>query len=429
MHPTSHLELHELRAYSRVQSLDAVLLGPRERPTLASDLAAWPERLAALLIELPAREIGGQLPPWEQLVELSGLARSRGVRRAPGRRAAVGSARSATRRAATRTSARCSIRVYVSFYKGIGALAGAALAGSAGLHRRGARMAQAHGRHAGAALSRTSHPPRCASTRSSRRCPRGAHAPSRSARRCRDVPGVRILPAAAAGQHVPPPPRARRRTRWPPRATRSPQRERRVDRRPLRARRTPGIVVPGALRRRRPAGASTTRAIAALFGRLVAAPEPRRDDAPRGTGARRFRCNTRATHADLPDARRRCAAGCAPRSWTTRPSPCASSTRSKGRALNAEFRGKDYATNVLTFVYDDEHPRAGDIVLCAPVVRGKRPRRARRWPRTTPTWWSTACCTCRDSTTSAPPTPPPWKRARPRSSRASALPDPYARDG
>ena len=41
----------------------------------------------------------------------------------------------------------------------------------------------------------------------------------------------------------------------------------------------------------------------------------------------------------------------------------------EGRALNSEFRGKDYATNVLTFVYDDEHPRAGDIVLCAPVVR------------------------------------------------------------
>jgi probable rRNA maturation factor len=43
--------------------------------------------------------------------------------------------------------------------------------------------------------------------------------------------------------------------------------------------------------------------------------------------------------------------------------------RIEGRALNAEFRGKDYPTNVLTFVYDDEQPRAGDIVLCAPVVR------------------------------------------------------------
>ena len=40
----------------------------------------------------------------------------------------------------------------------------------------------------------------------------------------------------------------------------------------------------------------------------------------------------------------------------------------EGRALNAEFRGKDYATNVLTFVYDDESARVGDVVLCAPVV-------------------------------------------------------------
>ena len=41
----------------------------------------------------------------------------------------------------------------------------------------------------------------------------------------------------------------------------------------------------------------------------------------------------------------------------------------EGRAINAKFRGKDYATNVLTFVYDDGSPRAGDIVLCAPIVR------------------------------------------------------------
>ncbi len=41
----------------------------------------------------------------------------------------------------------------------------------------------------------------------------------------------------------------------------------------------------------------------------------------------------------------------------------------EGRALNRDFRGKDYATNVLTFVYDDEPlPLSGDIVICAPVV-------------------------------------------------------------
>lgn len=40
----------------------------------------------------------------------------------------------------------------------------------------------------------------------------------------------------------------------------------------------------------------------------------------------------------------------------------------EGRALNRDFRGRDYATNVLTFVYDDTVPLSGDIVICAPVV-------------------------------------------------------------
>jgi len=38
MHPTSHLELHEERAYARLHSLRATLLGERERPTSARDL-------------------------------------------------------------------------------------------------------------------------------------------------------------------------------------------------------------------------------------------------------------------------------------------------------------------------------------------------------------------------------------------------------
>jgi len=41
----------------------------------------------------------------------------------------------------------------------------------------------------------------------------------------------------------------------------------------------------------------------------------------------------------------------------------------EGRDLNATFRGRDYATNVLTFVYDDGTTLAGDIVLCAAVLR------------------------------------------------------------
>jgi probable rRNA maturation factor len=42
----------------------------------------------------------------------------------------------------------------------------------------------------------------------------------------------------------------------------------------------------------------------------------------------------------------------------------------EGRKLNRAYRGKDYATNVLTFVYESapRRPLSGDIVLCAPVL-------------------------------------------------------------
>lgn len=47
----------------------------------------------------------------------------------------------------------------------------------------------------------------------------------------------------------------------------------------------------------------------------------------------------------------------------------------EGQALNREYRGKDYATNVLTFAYNegeelgDEEPVQADIVLCTDVLR------------------------------------------------------------
>lgn len=40
----------------------------------------------------------------------------------------------------------------------------------------------------------------------------------------------------------------------------------------------------------------------------------------------------------------------------------------EGRQLNASYRGKDYATNVLTFPLTEVPLLMGDIVICAPVV-------------------------------------------------------------
>ena len=49
----------------------------------------------------------------------------------------------------------------------------------------------------------------------------------------------------------------------------------------------------------------------------------------------------------------------------------------EGRALNRDYRGKDYATNVLTFDYQAAPQIQADLVLCAPVVE-KEARAARR---------------------------------------------------
>lgn len=40
----------------------------------------------------------------------------------------------------------------------------------------------------------------------------------------------------------------------------------------------------------------------------------------------------------------------------------------EGQALNLQYRQKDYATNVLTFDYQQEPTVMADLVLCAPVI-------------------------------------------------------------
>ncbi len=42
--------------------------------------------------------------------------------------------------------------------------------------------------------------------------------------------------------------------------------------------------------------------------------------------------------------------------------------RQEGQLLNRDYRGKDYATNVLSFAYANTPTLCGDLVLCASVV-------------------------------------------------------------
>ena len=71
----------------------------------------------------------------------------------------------------------------------------------------------------------------------------------------------------------------------------------------------------------------------------------------------------------------------------------------EGQALNRQYRGKDYATNVLTFDYAREPVVSADLVLCAPVVEREAKEQGRRWRRITRTCWCTGRCTRRAMTT------------------------------
>lgn len=68
MHPTSHLVLHEQDGVQKLWGLRVVLTGNPDQVVSLADLQKLPfSDLAAVLLELPMREIGGQLPHWEEL--------------------------------------------------------------------------------------------------------------------------------------------------------------------------------------------------------------------------------------------------------------------------------------------------------------------------------------------------------------------------
>jgi threonine aldolase len=128
-HPMCHLDRHENQAYQRLHGLTGRPVGDQNRLITLDDLAQVAEPAAALLIELPQRDLGGQQPALDELAAQVGWARERGIAaHLDGARlweSAAGYGRSPAEIAALFDT------VYVSFYKGIGALPGCCVAGPA----------------------------------------------------------------------------------------------------------------------------------------------------------------------------------------------------------------------------------------------------------------------------------------------------------
>ncbi|MBB6669553.1 threonine aldolase family protein [Cohnella nanjingensis] len=142
-HPLCHLELHEEDGLKELHGIAPVLLADRERTIGLADVEQMPEEVACLLLELPQREIGGQLPDYDELVAISAYCREKGIKlHLDGARLLeilpyYG-----------KTAAEvCDLfdSVYMSFYKGVGGIAGAILAGDEAFAARSKVWKRRHG--------------------------------------------------------------------------------------------------------------------------------------------------------------------------------------------------------------------------------------------------------------------------------------------
>ncbi|WP_433529904.1 threonine aldolase family protein [Micromonospora sp. CA-263727] len=143
LHPLSHPLVHERDAYAVLGGLRAVRTTAAPRNPTAGEVAALDEPIGTLLLELPLREVGFVLPSWDELVDTVEAARDRGARvHLDGARlweSTVHLGRSTAEIAALADS------TYVSFYKSLGGISGAALAGDSDLVRYARAWRHRHG--------------------------------------------------------------------------------------------------------------------------------------------------------------------------------------------------------------------------------------------------------------------------------------------
>lgn len=126
-HPLSHLEIREEDGLKELQGIETLLLADRNSVIQMEDVKKLGNDVACVLLELPQREIGGQLPSFKTLEQISEHCRVHGIRLH-----LDGARLFEVLPYYQKTAAEvCALfdSVYVSMYKGIGGIAGAILAG------------------------------------------------------------------------------------------------------------------------------------------------------------------------------------------------------------------------------------------------------------------------------------------------------------
>lgn len=125
----AHLLVHEAGGPALLHGFRFEHLTTGRRTPDVEALAAIPGRLAAVMVELPLRDAGCVLPTWDELAELSAATRARGAAfHIDGARLWESQPFYDRPYAEIATLADTT---YVSFYKGLGGIAGAALVGPA----------------------------------------------------------------------------------------------------------------------------------------------------------------------------------------------------------------------------------------------------------------------------------------------------------
>ena len=148
LHPLSHLERNESQAYRALHGLAAHYLGDDSRQFRRKDVEAVAEKLGVVVLEMPLRPLGCVLLPFEEVAAISAFVKERGIPfHLDGARIWESQPYYGRR---LDEIASLFDSVYVSFYKGLAGISGAALAGPKELidearlwqHRYGGRLFQ-----------------------------------------------------------------------------------------------------------------------------------------------------------------------------------------------------------------------------------------------------------------------------------------------